>query len=82
MKGHRRKKSSVGPESLRGQGRPLGGVLCCQEGGSQGPAQASADWALPRNLLPELSGSFVWGSCLPKIVKTGAKKALHPNLHP
>lgn len=42
MKGHRRKKSTVGPESLRGHGRALGGVLCCQEGASQGPAQASA----------------------------------------
>lgn len=28
MKGHRRKKSSVGPESLRGQGRALAGGLC------------------------------------------------------
>lgn len=31
MKGHRRKKISVGPESLRGQGLALGGGICCQE---------------------------------------------------
>lgn len=53
MKGHRRKKSSVGPESLRGPGRAGDGGRCCgggREGGSQGPAQP----ALLRNLLPEL----------------------------
>ena len=31
MKGHRRKKISVGPESLRGRGLALGGGICCQE---------------------------------------------------
>lgn len=37
-KGHRMKKSTVGTESPRGQGRDLGG-RCCQEGRNQKPAR-------------------------------------------
>lgn len=39
MKGHRRKKSSVGPENLKGQGQALAWGLCCQEGGSESGAR-------------------------------------------
>lgn len=79
MKGHRKKKSSVGPESLRGQGRALDGGLCCREGGRESGASPhlSTDWALLGNLIAELSGSLYYL----KIVSTRSEKPLPPYLH-
>jgi hypothetical protein len=63
MKGHRRKKSSVGVESLRGQGRALVGGLCCQEGGSQELPQAQPN--PPQGHDSRTHG----GLCLPEVVR-------------
>lgn len=76
-KGHRIKKSSVGAESPRGQGRVLGG-LCSQEGGESEASPASVQPAL------KLTSRLFWpglpetGRVLTYLCSTNLKRAPPP----
>lgn len=66
MKGHRRKKSSVGPESLRGEGRALDGGLCSLRGAGMLSRLCSLPWtsrmlSCSARTVPTSHESNSWG---------------------